>query len=226
MEEDTVVIKHRSKKRPRSAKTRLFESYLYAKEFVISAGFGEEIDWQEDRSFGKIEEGDFLRQAAWVILSSGMREIVIRAKFTGISAAFFNWLNAAIIVRHSTRCRRKALSVFNHTLKIDAIIEISHRVVCDGFEGIRQSIQEHGVEYLRTFPFMGPATALHLAKNLGLDVVKPDRHLLRVAKAACYQSPQEMCREISKRLGEKVSVVDLVIWRFATLNRDYIDHFG
>ena len=73
---------------------------------------------------------------------------------------------------------------------------------------------------------MGPVTACHLAKNLGLDVVKPDRHLLRIAAVTGYQSPYEMCCDIAKVTSDKLSVIDLVIWRFATIQRQYLDHFS
>ena len=64
------------------------ERYLEAKETIIDLGFAEEIDWQENLDFSKIWESDFLREMAWVILSSGLREAVIRNKFPEISRAF------------------------------------------------------------------------------------------------------------------------------------------
>ena len=82
------------------------------------------------------------------------------------------------------------------------------------------------MEAIRCLPFMGPATSYHLAKNLGLDVVKPDRHLLRITDVTGYQSPYEMCCDIAKVTSDKLSVIDLVIWRFATIQRQYLDHFS
>ena len=41
-------------------------------------------------------------------------------------------------------------------------------------------MRTEGVNYLTTFDQIGPVTAFHLAKNLGLDVVKPDRPLVRM----------------------------------------------
>jgi hypothetical protein len=59
-----------------------------------------------------------------------------------------------------------------------------------------------------------------------LDVAKPDRHLLRVSKALGFKSPQALCSTISDFTGEKVAVVDLVIWRFATIEQDYLAFFN
>jgi hypothetical protein len=72
---------------------------------------------------------------------------------------------------------------------------------------------------------MGPATSHHLAKNIGLDVVKADRHLLRIAEKAGYNCPDELCETISEYVGDKKSVVDVVIWRFAATQSNYLDFF-
>ena len=52
--------------------------YLTAKERVIEAGFANEIDWQEEVSLEDLDESTFLRESAWVVLSSGFRETVLR----------------------------------------------------------------------------------------------------------------------------------------------------
>jgi hypothetical protein len=210
----------------RSASEDLVRAYLGAKECVVRAGFAHEVDWQDDLSFDRTSETDFLREGAWVILCSGMRESVVRGRFARVSQAFGNWKSAEGIVRHEGKCRRRALSVFCHRAKVDAIIGMARRVAREGFSAVREHVHSEGVSYLRTFSYIGPTTAFHLAKNLGLDVAKPDRHLLRVCSATGFGSPENLCSAISRETGEKIAVVDLVIWRFATLRTDYLDHFG
>ena len=204
---------------------KIVEIYMKVKEAVIEKGFAAEIDWQDGIRFSQTSESDFLREAAWVVLSSGMRETVIRQKFPAISEAFFFWRSASHIVRKLEQCRARALAIFRHRQKIKAIITIAEQIHVQGFEIFKTSIQRRGVEFIQTLPFMGPATSYHLAKNIGLDVVKPDRHLLRVAAVAGYDSPRLLCQSISESVGDRVSVIDLVIWRFATLNRNYTDYF-
>ena len=80
--------------------------------------------------------------------------------------------------------------------------------------------------YLESFPFIGPITKFHLAKNIGIDVAKPDRHLSRISKMLGFASVQELCESISQRIDEKVSVVDLVIWRYATIDKKYLEKIG
>jgi hypothetical protein len=200
----------------------LLDAYIVAKDTVVAAGYGQEIDAQRNASLRRVMEKDFLQEAAWVILSAGMKETVVRSKFIGLSRAFLGWQSATAIARRRQICRVAALSCFSHEGKIDAILDVADHVAENGFPYVKQSIEERGTEYLQTFAFIGPVTCWHLAKNLGLDVVKPDRHLSRISSAAGFASPQSLCRAISDLSGERVSVIDIVLWRYATLNRQYL----
>ncbi len=200
----------------------LIDRYVDAKEVIIDEGFESEIDWQQALDFTSSQESDFLREAAWVILSSGMREATIRMKFPEITTAFLGFNNATDIIDNASKCRADAMESFGHKGKIDAIISMAFRVVIDGFETIKNLISHYGVKYLQSFDFIGPATSYHLAKNLGLNVSKPDRHLCRVAEVSGFVSVAELCGIISKITGDSVPVVDLVIWRFATIRSDYL----
>lgn len=199
----------------------LIAAYLTAKNHVIRRGFGPEIQWQNTRCLSLLEESEFLQEAAWVILCSGMREAVIRRLFDRMSSAFLNWKSAAVISRNRRVCESRAISIFNHPRKIAAIGSVCERVACGGYGTVHHAIQMEGVSYLRSFDFIGPVTSFHLAKNIGLDVAKPDRHLTRIAKAAGLESPNDLCRLISEATRDRVSVVDLVLWRYATMNPEY-----
>jgi len=200
---------------------RLVESYLAAREVVISKGYAAEIDWQDTRCLSLLLESEFLEEAAWVVLSTGMRESVIRRYFPKISSAFLNWVSAATIVQNLTSCEATAVKVFNHPRKISAIGSICERIARTGFAAFREKIQSEGVDFLQTLDFIGPVTKYHLAKNVGLDVVKPDRHLVRWAKAANFKYPKDLCQAIAEITGDKLSVIDLVLWRYATLDPQY-----
>lgn len=203
----------------------LVELYLTAKDAVVARGYAWEMDWQAERRFDRVHESDFLRESAWTVLSSGFRESVVRKLFGAICDAFLGWRSAAVIQANRAGCRRAALHVFNNHRKVDAILDIACVVADSGFEVIRRRIQEEDVEFLQTLPYIGSITAFHLAKNLGLPVVKPDRHLQRIAKAAGFGSPQELCELISHRIGEPIQVVDVVLWRYATLFSNYVAVF-
>src|SRR2546423_15518408 len=72
----------------------LAEVYLSAKRMVIDAGFEAEVAWQEDACLMPVTEERFLSEAAWVVLSSGMKERVIRGVFPSISTAFAEFVSA------------------------------------------------------------------------------------------------------------------------------------
>lgn len=201
---------------------RLAKAYLHARESLIEWGFAPEIDWQETRSLQTLVERDFLRESAWVILSAGMRESVIRRIFGGVSEAFLSWEDSRQIADCRGRCERRALKEFNHFRKIRAIGQVCCLVAQRGFEAIRTDIAADGVEFLKSLDYVGPITAYHLAKNIGLDVVKPDRHLVRAAAAAGYSHPTELCRAIASVTGDRLSVVDLVIWRYSALGHTIV----
>ena len=51
------------------SETHLVAGYLDAKEYVTQAGYGAELDWQQQRDVLSVDERDFLRELAWVVLS-------------------------------------------------------------------------------------------------------------------------------------------------------------
>lgn len=200
-------------------------AYKEAKESVIRKGYAGEIIWQEGISYEEVTESDFLREAAWVILSCGMKEAIVRRKFPMISEAFLYWSSAQEIVDHSATCRHQALSSFNSASKIDAIVDMADCISGTGYETVKECIRVEGIQYMQLFRYIGPVTVYHLAKNIGFPVAKPDRHLERIAAQTGYASPQEMCEHVARVTGDTIPVVDLVLWRFATLDARYLELF-
>ena len=203
----------------------LIDSYLTARETVVNRGFAAEIDWQESRCLASLSESEFLKEAAWVVLSAGMREAIIRRIFQNFSLAFLNWTSAEAITQNRRICEADAIKIFNHPRKVSAIGAICEKVERAGFVIFRSSIQSKGADFLQELDFIGPITKFHLAKNIGLNVVKPDRHLVRLAKATNFDDPRDLCETIAEITGDKLSVIDVILWRYATLNPQYIAFF-
>jgi len=202
------------------------KKYLKAKEFVIENGYGVEINWQSNIDINNVTESTFLKETAWVILSCGMRESVIRNKYPLIAETFNNFRSANDIIKNKRQYLSKSKKIFNHKGKLLAITTLAKEIKKLGYTEFKDRILSEGVNYLMNFPYLGPATSYHLAKNIGLNVVKPDRHLKRVAKVTGFDSPHHLCESISKNVGDKVAVVDLVIWRFATMSSTYEEYFS
>ncbi len=120
--------------------------------------------------------------------------------------------------RHRERARTAALATLAHERKISAILDIATTVSRLGPAGLHAVLVEDPESFIRSLPYIGPVTWRHLAKNIGLSVAKPDRHLVRLASATARESVDELCDEIAGWLGEPVAVVDLVLWRWSVLH--------
>jgi hypothetical protein len=203
----------------------LASAYVKAKLEVLASGYGFEIIRQKNLGIRELTEAGFLREGAWVILSSGLRESVVRKKFPDIARAFLDWASAHEIVWNRNHCVRSALIHFRHEGKIEAIAQSAQIVHEKGFENLREEIACDPITTLQQFPYIGPVTSFHFAKNIGLSFAKPDRHLCRLAQLSGYDEPSDLCGAISAYIGDPITVVDLVLWRFATLRQDYLSAF-
>ena len=111
-------------------------------------------------------------------------------------------------------------NAINHAQKNKALRKVYSRLDFY-FNHLKRS--KNTLMYLKSLPFIGDITKYHLARNLGLNVAKPDRHLIRIAKAFGYSDVQKFCRKISFLSGDKIGVVDLVFWRYATITSNYLE---
>ena len=177
------------------------EEYLDIKAKVIRAGYIGEIQWCEN-IWECDSPGQFFAEAAWTIINAGMKEQVARKIFDRVIMALQN--------------RTPINQVYNHKGKCEAILHVfvnMERL----FEEYKEIINvTDRLEFLEKLPYIGKITKFHLARNLGMDVVKPDRHLVSISRQYNL-TPEEMCRKISEKTGDRIGVVDVVIWRACNL---------
>jgi hypothetical protein len=201
----------------------LKDAFFLAHTCVCDSGFLNEIEWQDSASLDNLQENTFLQEYAWVVLTSGMSEFVIRSKFCQISECFYSWRSAESIANHADACIRDAMQVFRHAPKIRAIASTATTIAKVGFQIFKRRLCDEPMPTLRTLPYIGPVTQYHLAKNIGFDVAKPDRHLVRIARLFGFLTVHEFCTAVASEVGFRIAVVDLVFWRFATLKQNYLD---
>ncbi|SDI90662.1 MULTISPECIES: hypothetical protein [Bradyrhizobium] len=205
----------------------LLEFYQSAKSWVERSMFAEELRWQANLRQPNFSESDILREHAWVVLNSGFREAVVRKHFDFISLCYCDWQSAQEIHELADVCISAASSAFGNKRKLRAISDMAGIVHRVGFEQLKRSLIEDFFGVAVTLPFIGSITARHLAKNLGIDAAKPDRHLVRLAGQFGYYSVDEMCTAISKVTGDSMSVADIVLWRFQErTSANQITHVG
>lgn len=189
------------------------ELFHEAEQFLCQNGFGPEIIWCENRpSFDKMDQRSFLCEYAFVVYNSGMKYSVIHGKWVLLTDAFHLFVPHRIVM-FSEEIRENVLSIFGNRRKVDAVITVAKKIVKERFENIRKQILENPLDYLDSLPQIGPATKYHLARNIGFDYVKPDRHLVRLA-AKYDMTPFEFCDVIHKETGRRLGVIDVILWRF------------
>jgi len=206
-------------------KSEILQKYYFAKKIVIEEGYLKEILWQDSINFDTVSESDFLRELSWVILTSGMKTKVVENCFQNISKCFFNWKSSMQILLNKEKCIEEALCFFNNPRKIIAIIDAAQKIIQEGFTHIKTEIIQNPLIKLQEFAYIGPITAYHLAKNIGIPVAKPDRHLVRIANNEGYDDVQELCSDLSKLSGDSIPIIDIIFWRYATINPQYLDVF-
>lgn len=197
--------------------------YRHAKKHVQNL-FAAELTWQAERDIQLITESDLLREAAWVILCAGFREAIVRRSFSYLSICFCEWESADVICRNSELCRETAIVAFRNLRKIDAIVQTAFHVHRVGFDALKLKIAQDPLPTLQCLPYIGRVTAYHLAKNLGVNIAKPDRHLVRLASSYGFDDVQVFCNMLAEATGDPISVVDLVIWRY--LEQHQTDRLG
>ena len=103
---------------------------------------------------------------------------------------------------------------------------IANRRKCESILTTRGLMQELGwetfwntycksVDTLQQLPFVGKITKNHLGRNLGLDCVKEDIHLTRLADHYEFPNATLMCEFLAGLYDERIGVVDFILWAYA-----------
>lgn len=175
--------------------------YLELKARLAEAGFAEEFDWAEDVGAPESAEA-FVCEYVFVVCNSGMKATIARPIFERV------W--------ERLQAGGSASDVFGHAGKCAGIDEVwrDRDWWWSEFKRIEGHPQGMILEWFQNLPWIGPITKFHLARNLGLDFCKPDRHLVRIAESG-GETPEVMCRRIANETGDRIGAVDAVIWRAA-----------
>ena len=156
-------------------------------------GYREEIQWTENVKLCQ-DVDSFLCEYIWVVVNSGMKNQIAEKIYKKIIEAL--------------KIGKLPDSVFNHEGKTDAIIKVISNLdnIFNNFLNASDKIA-----FLKTLPFIGKITKYHLARNLGLDCCKPNRHLERIASNYRLK-PFELCKMLSKLSGDRIGTVDVILW--------------
>ena len=174
---------------------KLLEFFYAAHSYAVEADYECEIVWCDQLQFENSTVDDFFREYVWTVLNAGMREQAARTVFE----KYMKTMDTNVI-RHNGK--RKAIEhvLDNCKMYYDQLLNSDNKI-----------------EWFVTLPWVGHITKYHLARNLGIDVVKPDRHLVRLAERFGYETPLKMCEAIQEETFERLGVIDVILWRYCNL---------
>jgi hypothetical protein len=191
-----------------SSRSAVLAGYLAAYGCVVEAGFEKDIQWAKGLASVEPDDRYVMCEGAWVIVNSGFRYNVARKLWPELTRVFWDFDPHCI----GPEDMKRGLKVLRHERKIHAIIDLAALIHKDGVASILEDAKDP--PKLTRLPYIGPITCWHLAKVLGVDAVKPDVHLQRAATAAGYPSPLALCEEIRTASGDRLTVIDSVLWRY------------
>ncbi len=179
----------------------------------------------DDKSFDEIKDilvnpkrlssEDFVSSVAYVILAAG---------FSQKTAKKYHRIIMEKIRENS--CIEDLLKIFNNKSKIISIMRVwnNRAKFYEDFYKCKSSYEK--INYLKTLPHIGKITANHLARNLGVDVVKYDIWIQRLG--VLYSGDKNLSSLINNgKLNPKIKSVCDNMFNYLVketgLPRGYID---
>ena len=168
-------------------KKDLIEFYNHAKKVCIAEGFKKEIDMVESRTFDETSKEDFFREYVFVVCNSGMKNQIA----TKIFRKYFEI----------------GIDAINHPGKKKAIKKAELEYSTWFMILKDRKTDKERLELLEKSPFIGKITKYHLARNIGIDCAKPDRHLKRIAEHFGYTVEKILkIKDLKRRI--KLDIMD------------------
>lgn len=179
-------------------------AYLYAEEF-----HPRELGHYRSVRIEDLEPRRFWSEYVWCVYTSGFNAKVLTPKFDGIMNAYGPWDSNV----PSDWMWQRVSRLLANTRKFEAVVRTKKLMQSLGWGDFR-TLYCSSIDALASLPFVGPITKFHLARNCGLDAVKEDIHLVRVADKFEFVNATAMCYFLAGLSDERPGVVDFVIWSF------------
>lgn len=185
----------------------LFLEALHFTEFYYT----EQLDEFRRVNIEDLTPHKFWTEYIWCVYTSGFSAKVVSSIFPRLMNAYGPWdwtLNNLDFIYGRVR------PIFSNLKKCGSIVMCRTLLSKLGWDKFKAAYCTDPLD-LQDLPFIGKVTCYHLARNLGIDAVKPDLHLVRLADHYGYGSPEEMCSYLSGLSGERIGVVDYVLWSYS-----------
>lgn len=182
--------------------------------FHIACGYAETHHKETISRYRNVKLEDitpekFWSEYIWCVYTSGFRARTVTTKFPSLMNAIgpWNW------TQPNPWVRKRILKVLANERKCDAILKCRTYMLNMGWDSFRIEYCQ-SPETFRQLPFVGGVTCYHIARNLGIDAVKEDVHLIRLANYFGFGCATSMCHYLSGLSAERIGVVDYILWTY------------
>lgn len=211
------------------------ETYFQTALKFVQENYSDELERISSVNFDTVDDDFFFREYVWVVHATGFSAKAVGKFMPELLKAYGWWDKLAEDSFEDMMGRVKP--VCNNPQKAKAIYDTAKRMFQAMFPTSGKGMlwddwkndNLSSPELLTKLPYIGKITCFHLARNIGLlEFVKPDLHLVRMAKHWGFGNCVEMCETLQKHHagngGKKLplGVIDLILWysasHFSTLN--------
>jgi hypothetical protein len=176
-----------------------------AKKEIVAAGFQWEIDLVQKRTFSQQTVKKFRDEYTFCCMSSsGLNHKVVCKNLEQFEQA---------------RDEADPFRLLHNKFLREAVRDIWSKPAFYFNPILACKTDEERIKIIRKLPRMGgDAAGWHLARNLGIDCIKPDRWIRRIAAYYEYETPQECCQVIQKHRPEhRLGTIDVILWRYCEM---------
>ncbi len=198
------------------------------------------LDWYDNKRPSKISAREFFHQYAWAVLVSGMsrksaqgwvdnNDFWTEFSMSSCRSSSLDQLLKRVGAERNTVRGKKLAAIHAMARELDGM---SPREVADRyFDGVieTRNLEERHVALLRSLriPYLGPANAQFILRNLGGEFIKCDRWV----EALLRHFKWRICdlEKAATKLGWGLARVDVVLWSYCEDNiritRNVSKHF-
>lgn len=213
--------------------SKLEDSLKSNYEKVTQKSFEKEYQWARNLVFDEKTDDWYFDTLKFIAFYSGFKAGTVTNKTDVINKHFSDFRTVANYGNEDIDRIMSDLEMIRHKRKIEGVIENAKAIVeiieDEDYGSVQKYIESFKpnkskarlkdfYNILRSkFAYLGDVTAFHFMMEIGLDVVKPDRVLVRIFKRLRliddekqYFELIEHARNFSKATGEKIRYIDLV----------------
>jgi hypothetical protein len=190
------------------AHTYFSKAKVFADKF-----YSEDIKRMQAVSWDTVGPSLFFEEYVWVACATGFSAKAV-SKFISRLIDKLGWYDELALEEFENVFER-VKTILNNRDKIKAMHKtakmIREGVFIIGWDKWKQEYASTP-EKLQKLPYIGKVTCFHLARNIGLmEVVKPDLHLVRMARHWGYKDCMAMCEDVRPG-GMPLGIVDYIFW--------------